>query len=85
MAEADLERKKVAHRKLPSATSEANVERAKLVLDVSKIQLESANSKKGNSLYSLMYLQWQVEVLRNRVLELETKLMTRGSEKLDEL
>ena len=75
LAEADLQRKKEASKKLPGKLTEIEAERAAAVLDVAKLHLE-ITEKKEASLSSLMYLQWQIEMLRNQVLELQVQMET---------
>ncbi len=70
MATADHERKKARYETHPNEYTKMDVERAAAMIDLTKIQLEVTQSK-TSSLSSLMYLQWQIEVLRNQVLELQ--------------
>ena len=73
MAEADLKRKQEALAKMADYATKYDVERMQAVLEISRLHLEITNQKKS-SLSSLMYLQWQMEVLRNQVLELQLEV-----------
>jgi hypothetical protein len=73
LAEADLQRKQAAYQTLASKFTSLEVDRAAAVLEVAKLHLE-ITEKKEASLSSLMYLQWQIEMLRNQVLELQVQM-----------
>lgn len=75
LAEADLKRKQKSYEQSPSTRSSLDVERAVAVVEVAKLHLEITEAKQS-SLSSLMYLQWQIEVLRNQVLELQIQVQT---------
>jgi hypothetical protein len=73
MAKADLRRKQKAREKMPSDTSIYEEKRAEAIVEIAKLQLEITNDKESSQ-YSLMYLQWQIEELRNQVLELQLQV-----------
>jgi hypothetical protein len=73
LAEADLKRKQEVRDKMPGRVTEYDAERAKAVLEIAKLHLEITNGKES-SLSSIMYLQWQIELLRNQVLELQLQV-----------
>lgn len=73
MAKADLRRKQKAREKMPDATSIYEEKRAEAIVEIAKLQLEITNDKESSQ-YSLMYLQWQIEELRNQVLELQLQV-----------
>jgi hypothetical protein len=77
LAEADLQRKQKAYQALPDKTQVAEVKRAEAVLEVVRLQVEITKEKES-ALSSMMYMQWQIDVLRNQVLELQTQLKKLG-------
>lgn len=78
LAESDLQRKRKAHEILPTHWSAIDVERAAAVAKVAKLNLERTRDQEA-SLSSLRYLQWQIEKLRNDLLELQIAFETRES------
>lgn len=78
LAESDLQRKQKAHEILPTHWSAIDVERAAAVAKVAKLNLERTRAQEA-SLSSLRYLQWQIEKLRNDLLELQIAFETRES------
>ncbi len=78
LAESDLQRKRKAHEILPTLWSAIDAERAAAVAKVAKLNLERTRAQEA-SLSSLRYLQWQIENLRNDLLELQVAFETRKS------
>ena len=78
LAESDLQRKRKAHKILPTLWSAIDAERAAAVAEVAKLNLERTRAQEA-SLSSLRYLQWQIENLRNDLLELQVAFETRES------
>ena len=73
LAEADWKRKQDSHQQAPTAAGALVVERARLVAEIAKLNLERA--KELNASESLLkHLQWQIEELRHQVLELQMQL-----------
>lgn len=78
LAKRDLARNQEAYQQLPNRHQAFEVERAEAVLDVAKLHLEITKSKES-SLSSMMYLQWQIDVLRNQVLELQQQVKAQAT------
>lgn len=72
VAEADLQRERALHERLRSTSSEMDVERAAAVAELAKLNLERIRSQEPSESV-LTHLQWQIEELRNEVLELRLK------------
>lgn len=72
-AEADLARKKSSYEEFPDEISSLSVSRAKAVLRVAQLNQEFTETQES-SLSSLAYLQWQIEQLRNELLELRIQV-----------
>lgn len=72
-AKGELKRKQQLHAKYDTEKTKFEVERAKLVVDMAEAQLELTSEKKGMTT-SMAYLKWQIEMLRNQVLELQTQV-----------
>ena len=75
IAEEDLARKRRAWKLSPTKINELNVERAEAALEVARINRLRTESQES-SLSSLAYLQWQIEQLRNDLLELRVRVET---------
>ena len=73
MAEADLKRKQEIFSRMPDNTTKYDAKRAEAVFEIAKLHEEITNEKES-SLSSMMYLQWQIETLRNQLLELQLKV-----------
>jgi hypothetical protein len=73
LAQADLQRKRLAFNKMPSTFDQLDVERAAAVAKVAMLNLERTKAQQA-SLSSLSYLQWQIETLRNDLLELRIRV-----------
>ena len=73
MAKADLRRKQKAREEMPDDASIYEEKRAEAIVEIAKLQLEITNDKESSQ-YSLMYLQWQIEELRNQLLELQLQV-----------
>lgn len=70
MAEADLQRLRAAHERMPTAVRESSVERAAVVAEIARLNLERARHLDADELL-LTHLQWQIDDLRHQVLELQ--------------
>lgn len=75
LAKRDLQRKQRAYEQFPSETQEWAAKRAEAALEVMKLQAEMTRSKKS-AYSSMMYLQWQIDLLRNQLMELQTQVQT---------
>ncbi len=73
IAEADLERKRDSQQRIPTAAGALAVERARLVAEIAKLNLERAQDLAGADSF-VKHLQWQIEELRHQVLELQMQL-----------
>jgi len=73
MAEADLKRKREVFARMPDNTTKYDAERAEAVLEIAKLHHEVTDEKES-SISSMMYLQWQIEMLRNQLLELQLQV-----------
>lgn len=69
----DLDRKRAVFDESPDDQSRFELERAQAVVRVAKINLQRMKIEPGSA-HTLSYLQWQIEELRNQVLDLEIKL-----------
>jgi hypothetical protein len=78
LAQADLKRKRMVFEKMPSTMAQLDVERAAAVAKVAMLNLERTKAQQA-SLSSLSYLQWQIETLRNDLLELRIQVETKGT------
>ena len=73
VAEADLARKQESYKRERDEYSAKELDRAMALTNLARINLERTMNQEGSS-YSLSYLQWQVEELRNQLLELHIKV-----------
>ncbi len=72
-AEKDLKRKREVYKQFPTKTQAFAVQRAEAALELAELRLEITRTKQAEG-YSMMYLQWQIEMLRNQVLELQLQV-----------
>lgn len=72
VAEANLKRERAIAERLGGASSGLDVEHAVVVAKLAKLNLERMRTEE-NSKSVLMHLQWQIEELRNQVLDLQLK------------
>lgn len=73
IAEEELARNEAVFRKSPDSRSDFDLRRAKAVTKVARLNLERMKTEAGPA-HTLSYLQWQLEELRNRTVELEIRL-----------
>ncbi len=69
----DLDRRRAVFDQSPDDQSRFDLDRARAVVRVAKINLQRMKVEPGSA-HTLSYLQWQIEELRNQVLDLEIKL-----------
>ncbi|MCY2985865.1 MAG: hypothetical protein NTY15_19740 [Planctomycetota bacterium] len=72
VAEADLRGARAAYQPMPTADSALAAERAGMVVELAKLNLERAKGL-SNSESVLTHLQWQIDELRHQVLELQMR------------
>ena len=72
LAEADVQRQREVHAEFGSASSELELERCLLVAQLAKLHLERARSV-DLAKSVILYLQWEIEDLRNEVIELRAR------------
>jgi hypothetical protein len=75
-AEADLARKQASFKRMPTDLGALDVKRAAALVKLAKLHLEKTH-KQEVSLSSLSYLQWQIDYLRNELLELRVRVETK--------
>ncbi len=73
LADADVQRRQAIYKSFPDNFHALELDRAIAVAKVAKLNLERTVAKKG-SIDTLSQLQWQVEELRNQLLELQIKM-----------
>ena len=73
LADADVQRKQVIFNSFPDEFHVLELDRSIAVAKVAKLSLERTATKKS-SIDTLSQLQWQVEELRNQLLELQIKI-----------
>ena len=73
LADADVQRRQAIYKSFPDNFHALELDRAIAVAKVAKLSLERTVAKKG-SIDTLSQLQWQVEELRNQLLELQIKM-----------
>ena len=73
LAEADVARKQLSLKKTGGTYAALELDRAVAVLNVAKLNYERTASQQ-DSLQTISYLQWQLEELRNQILELQVKV-----------
>ena len=72
LAEADVQRHRQAHAEFGTASSQLELERAELVANLAKLHLERVRSLDAAKSI-LLDMQWQIEDLRNEVIELRAR------------
>ena len=77
LAKRDLQRKQKAFEEFPTDEQAFAVKRAATVVELTQLQLQITLSKRS-AMSSMMYLQWQIELLRNQVLELQIQLKSQS-------
>ena len=77
LAKRDLQRKREAFEEFPNDEQAFAVKRAETVVELAQLQLQITLSKRS-AMSSMMYLQWQIELLRNQVLELQIQLKSQS-------
>lgn len=73
LADADVQRKQAIYKSFPDDYHAIELDRSIAVAKVAKLSLERTVAKKS-SINTLSQLQWQVEELRNQLLELQIKI-----------
>ena len=73
IAEADLKRKRGVHERMPTTFSALNVERSRAAAKVARLNLERTRAQETAESV-VAHLQWQIDELRNQVLELQLQL-----------
>ena len=73
LAEADVARKQATFSSNGGTASALELDRALAVANVARLNLERTMSQNDSS-QSISYLQWQLEELRNQILELQIKV-----------
>jgi hypothetical protein len=73
IAEADVARKAATYKKERDNYSGLELDRAMALAQAARLNLERTLNQ-GGSLQSISYLQWQIEELRNQILELHVKV-----------
>jgi hypothetical protein len=73
LAEADVARKAKSYKAEHDHYSSLELDRAMALAQAARLNLERTLNQ-GGSLHSISYLQWQLEELRNQVLELHVKV-----------
>ncbi len=73
IAEADVARKAKSYKKEHDRQSGLELDRAMAFANAARLNLERTLNQ-GGSLQSISYLQWQLEELRNQILELHVKV-----------
>lgn len=72
LADDDTRRKEAIQKSFPDEYNALELDRAIAVAKVAKLNLERTVAQK-NSMHTLSHLQWQIEELRNQLLELQVK------------
>ncbi len=72
LAESDVARKQAAFEEVGGTYTALELDRAIAVLNVARLNYERTVSQQ-DSLQTISYLQWQLEELRNQILELQIK------------
>jgi len=75
-AETDLARKQASFKRMPTELGALDIKRAAAQVKLAKLHLEKTQ-KQQVSLSSLSYLQWQIDYLRNELLELRVRVETK--------
>jgi hypothetical protein len=73
LADADVQRKQVMFKLAPDDYNALELDRAIAVAKVAKLNYERTAAQK-NSIHTLSNLQWQIEELRNQLLELQIRV-----------
>ncbi len=73
IAEADVARKAASYKKEHDHYSGLELDRAMAFAQAARLNLERTLNQ-GGALHSISYLQWQIEELRNQILELHVKV-----------
>lgn len=74
-AEAQLARRQRAFKEVGGTLSAIELDRAIAVVNVARLNLERTRMQQ-DTMHTIAYLQWQLEELRNQVLELQVKVET---------
>jgi len=72
LAEADVQRHREVHAEFGTPSSQLELQRAELVAQLAKLHLERARSADAAKSI-LLYMQWEIEELRNEVIELRAR------------
>jgi hypothetical protein len=70
LAKRDLQRKRKASQQFPGELQALAVQRAEAVAELAQLHLEVTLKKKA-AISSMVYLKWQIDILRNQLLELQ--------------